>query len=104
MATKIVIITEKVICDDVTDVMEELGASGYTLTGASGKGSRGVRSSERQALNDANANVKIESIVSSREIAHAIAKKVAEDYLGNYSGIIYLEEVEILRPEKFIKA
>lgn len=100
-ATKIVIITEKIIFDGVTRIIEEAGASGYTAVAAGGKGSRGVRSSGRPAVVDAFSNIKIEVITSSREMADRIADEVAVAYFENYSGITYLEEVEVLRPQKF---
>jgi len=40
-------------------------------------------------------------ITASREMADEIADKVAAQYFNNYSGITYLEEVEILRVHKF---
>jgi nitrogen regulatory protein PII len=102
-AIKIVIVTERIIVDEVTTLIEQCGASGYTLSPAGGKGSRGIRSSERQALNDVEANIKIEAVVTDQKIAEDIAKQVAEEYLSNYSGIIFLEDVKIIRPEKFLK-
>ncbi|MCR9220114.1 MAG: hypothetical protein NXI21_07795 [Alphaproteobacteria bacterium] len=100
-ATKIVIITEKVIFDGVVKIIEELGASGYTAVSAGGKGSRGVRSSDRPGMMDVFGNVKIEVITATREMAEAIADAVAARYFEDYSGITYLEEVQILRPHKF---
>lgn len=100
-ATKIVIITEKLIQDGVARIIQQAGASGYTVVAAGGKGSRGVRSSGRPAVVDAFANVKIEVITSNREMADRIADEVATTYFENYSGITYLEEVEVLRPHKF---
>jgi len=100
-AYKIVIITEKIICDDVTDLIQSLGAAGFTMTSAGGKGSRGIRGSERNSIHDANANVKIEAIVTDLGVAEKISHAVTEDYLANYSGIAYLEDVKILRPQKF---
>ena len=44
-ATKIVIITEKIILEGVTEIIEKAGASGYTIVTAGGKGSRGIRPS-----------------------------------------------------------
>jgi len=102
-AKKIVIITEKIITDDVTKFIENLGASGYTLKIAGGKGSRGVRTNARYAINDANANVCIETIIVDEQLAVNIAEQVAEQFLGNYSGVVYLEDVSIIRPEKFQK-
>ena len=100
-ATKIVIITEKLIFEGVAQIIEDVGASGYTAVAAGGKGSRGIRSSGRPAVVDAFANVKIEVITASRDMAEEIADRVAARYFQNYSGITYLEEVEILRPHKF---
>lgn len=100
-ATKIVIITEKLISKGVLKIIEEKGANGYTIVPAGGKGSRGVRSVDRPAVVDAFSNVKIEVITGSDEMAHDIADAVAAKYFANYSGITHLEEVEILRPEKF---
>ena len=100
-AKKVVIITEKLLTDKVTKVIDECGATGYTITSAGGKGSRGVRSRDRDVYTDAYANVKIEVITADDEQARNIADKIAEKYFENYSGITYLEDVEILRPQKF---
>lgn len=101
-AKKLVIITEKLIAHKVTAIIDDCGASGYTITSADGKGSRGVRS-DHGAASDAYANVKIEVIVSDTAVADDIAEQVASKYFGNYSGITYAMDVEILRPQKFQK-
>lgn len=101
-AKKVVIITEKIISKGVCDIIEACGATGFTIVGAGGKGSRNVRSTpERASVVDDLANIKIEVIVNSDEVAHDIMEKVASRYFENYSGITYLEDVEILRPAKF---
>jgi nitrogen regulatory protein PII len=100
-ATKTVIITEKLILDRVTALIEAAGAHGYTVIAAGGKGSRGVRNTSRAAVVDEFSNVKIEVITADREIAERIADEVARRFFDNYSGITYLEPVEILRPHKF---
>lgn len=100
-ASKVVIITEKSILEKVTRIIEAAGASGYTVVAAGGKGSRGIRSNSRAAVIDEFSNIKIEVITGSREVANRIADEVAETYFGDYSGVTYLEEVEILRPHKF---
>jgi capsular polysaccharide biosynthesis protein len=46
-------------------------------------------------------NIKIEVITMNRDIAEKIANEVAEQFFQDYSGITYLETVEILRPHKF---
>lgn len=99
-AKKIIIITEKIILDKVTEIIDNAGATGYTVTNAGGKGSRGIRSNERNSMTDTYANVKIE-VITSEALANDIAGKVAKKYFENYSGITYMEDVEILRPAKF---
>lgn len=100
-AKKVVIITEKYITSKVAKLIEDCGATGYTITSAGGKGSRGMRSEERGGVSEAYANVKFEIIVSDEVMAHKIVDKVATTYFENYSGITYLENVEIVRPQKF---
>jgi nitrogen regulatory protein PII len=100
-ASKVVIITEKLILDKVTRLIETNGGKGYTVVAAGGRGGRGVRSTGRAAVVDEFSNVKIEVITASRETANRIADEVAAGFFGDYSGITYFEEVEILRPEKF---
>lgn len=101
-AKKVVIITEQLISKPVCDIIEQCGATGYTIVAAGGKGSRNVRSMSEGALvvNDF-ANVKIEVIVKDKAMAEKIMDKIVETYFQNYSGITYIEDVEILRPDKF---
>ncbi|MEM7610705.1 MAG: P-II family nitrogen regulator [Pseudomonadota bacterium] len=100
-ATKVIIITEKLLIDNVAKLILAEGASGYTVMAAGGQGSRGMRSSDRASVVDGLSNVKIEVIVADRNKALRIIEAVNERYFGNYSGITYLEEVDVLRPHKF---
>lgn len=101
-AKKVVIITERIISKGIFDIIEACGATGYTTVAAGGKGSRNVRStSERATVVQSFTDIKIEVIVNSRAVAEDIMTQVSEKYFGNYSGITYLEPVEIIRPEKF---
>ena len=103
-AEKVVIITEKLILKGVCEIIEACGGTGYTVVAAGGKGSRNVRStSERALVIEDFANVKIEVIVKSKTMAETIMNQVAAKYFENYSGITYVEDVEILRPKKFNK-
>jgi nitrogen regulatory protein PII len=101
-AKKLIIITEKLISQGICDIIEANGASGYTIVQAGGKGSRNIRSTpSRASVIDDFVNMKIEVIVNSDEMAAKIMEDVTEKYFGNYSGIAYLEDVEVLRPIKF---
>ncbi len=101
-AKKVVIITEKIIAERAAKVIEQCGATGYTIVAAGGKGDRGMRSAGRNAsVVDEFTNVKIEVIVADKKAAKLIAETVAEKYFNDYPGLTYLEDVEILRPQKF---
>ena len=100
-ATKLVIITESILLDRIADLLLAKGATGYTHVRAGGKGSRGKRSGHLGSPSGLDANVKIEVIVADHAMAEDIADAVASAFFENYSGITYLEPVEILRPHKF---
>lgn len=103
-AEKVVIITEKIISKGVCEIIETSGATGYTVVAAGGKGSRNMRStSDRASVVEDFANIKIEVIVNDKSMAETIMNKVAEKFFQNYSGITYVETIEILRPQKFEK-
>lgn len=94
--TLLTIITEAAIEHALLKDAERLGAQGYTLTEARGKGSRGVRSSEW----DATRNVRIE-IVCDAATAEAIAAHLQANYYDDYAMILFMTDVAVLRPEKF---
>ncbi len=101
-AEKVVIITERMISRGVREILDACGATGYTIVAAGGKGSRNLRStSDRASVIEDFANVKIEVIVNDKAMAETIMNRVADEYFGNYPGITYVEDVEILRPAKF---
>jgi nitrogen regulatory protein PII len=104
-AWKTVIITEKLLVDRVAEIIEANGGTGYTYVSAGGKGSRGKRATtDRAAVVDGLSNVKIEVITPDHANAEAIAEAVAAQFFENFSGITYLEPVEILRQHKFVPA
>lgn len=103
-AKKVVIISEKIILEPILAIIEELGASGYTVTPTGGKGSRGMRSADRASVIEAFSNVKIEVITTNDALAEKITDRVTEELFCDYSGITFLENVEIIRPDKFTKA
>ena len=90
------IITEAALERDLGEEIERLGAHGYTVADVRGKGGRGVRS----AGWDLGANIRIE-VVCTEDTAHAIAAALKERYYDNYAMILFIGDVEVMRPEKF---
>lgn len=76
--------------------LELLGARGYTVTDARGKGSRG----KRDATWGPHANIRVE-VVCSAKTAAAISSALRERYYDDFSMILFIKDAEVLRPEKF---
>ncbi|WP_296900677.1 hypothetical protein, partial [Thiohalocapsa sp.] len=89
-ASKLVIVTEKLLLKDIAKIIDAAGATGYTVVAAGGKGSRNVRSSGQPAVSDTYSNVKIEVLTASRDVALKISDEVASRFFDNYSGITYI--------------
>jgi nitrogen regulatory protein P-II 2 len=75
--------------------IKEMGASGYTDCPVHGQGARGVRPRHAEP-----ANSKIE-VIATPEIAQRILEHIAKHYFDNYAMIAFLDDVEVLRAEKF---
>ncbi|MEQ9552063.1 MAG: hypothetical protein RIM23_20955 [Coleofasciculus sp. G3-WIS-01] len=101
-ASKLVIVTEKVLLKKVAKIIDEAGATGYTVVAAGGKGSRGVRSSGQPAVGDTFSNVKFEVLTPNRDMAVKISDEVAAQFFDDYSGIAYICDVmEVLHAHTF---
>lgn len=101
-ATKLVIVTEKILLKKIAKIIDAAGAPGYTVVDAGGKGSRNVRSSGRPSVGDTQSNIKFEVLTPNREMAVNISDEVAAQFFEDYSGISYLCDVmEVLHAHKF---
>ena len=90
------IVTEAALERELVGEIERLGAHGHTITDARGKGSRGIRN----AGWNLSANIRIE-VVCTADTAHAIAAALRQRYYDDYAMILFIGDVEVLRPEKF---
>jgi nitrogen regulatory protein PII len=99
-AIKLTIVTERMLLREVVRIIEAAGASGYTVTPASGKGSKNLRSSGDPTVSDNYGNVRIEVITLEPEISERIANEIGEKFFENFSGIIYRDQVEVLRAHR----
>jgi len=92
----VTIITEAVIERELTHELETLGARGYTITEARGLGAQGHRTSSWEQ----NANIRVEVICDS-VVALRIVKQLRQRYYPDYAMVVYLADIEVLRPDKF---
>jgi hypothetical protein len=100
-ASKLVIITEKLLLKQIIKIIDEAGATGYTLMAAGGKGSRNVRSSGQPSVGDSFSNIKIEVLTANRDMALKISDEVAAQFFDDYSGITYICDAEVLHAHTF---
>lgn len=92
----VTIVAERLLKERLLGELRELGAKGYTLTEVKGEGSRGVRASEWEGR-----NIKLETVVSV-EVAEKIVEYVAQHYFQHHAVIIYTQQVEVVRGDKYV--
>ncbi|MEM1368114.1 MAG: hypothetical protein AAGG02_08850 [Cyanobacteria bacterium P01_H01_bin.15] len=101
-ASKLVIVTEKLLLPKIAKIIDAAGATGYTVVDAGGKGSRNIRSSGQPTVSDTYSNIKIEVLTPNREMAVSISDEVAMQFFDDYAGIAYLcDQIEVLHAHKF---
>lgn len=94
--TLITVITEAAIENILLRDLDKLGVRGYTVSDARGRGSKGVR----DAAWEETANIRID-VICSRSLAESVLNHIQVRYYANYAMVAFLQDVEILRPEKF---
>ncbi|MDO9619470.1 MAG: transcriptional regulator [Pseudomonas sp.] len=94
--TLLTVICEAALEKKLVADLEQLGAPGWTISDARGRGGRGVRS----AGWDTEGNIRVE-IICTRDIAERIAGHLQARYYANFAMVCYLAQVEVLRAEKF---
>jgi nitrogen regulatory protein P-II 2 len=92
---KVTLIAERVLRDDLLELLRRHGATGWTITAVEGEGSRGVRATEWEGR-----NVQIDTLVNP-QAAETIMNEVAERYFEDWAIIAYAADVDVLRPGKY---
>jgi nitrogen regulatory protein P-II 2 len=91
------IVAERLLRDRILRHLDALGVSGYTVIDSEGRGARGVMVDEWQGD-----NVEIQ-VLASREAIDQVAMKMRERYFDHYSIILFAQDVDVLRPDKYRK-
>ena len=94
--TLLTIVSETLLKERLIHELREAGAKGFTITEASGEGSRQRRVSE--ILGE---NIKIEVIVK-QETADKILTVLQKQFFPRYAVIAYLSDVQVVREEKYV--
>ena len=90
------IVTEAALERELVAEFDTLGVRGYTITDARGKGGRGRRQSDWAQ----QGNIRVE-IVCDSAVAERVAARLRERYYDHYAMILFLQDVSVLRPDKF---
>jgi len=92
---RVTIIGDETVRYRIVKEIHDMGATGYTDFLVHGWGARGLRPSHGEPT-----NAKIE-VIATPELAQRIIEHIAQHYFENYAMIAFLDEVEVLRGEKF---
>jgi nitrogen regulatory protein PII len=90
------VITEAAIEHKLLRDLDNLGVRGYTVSDARGRGGRGVRDARWEEA----ANIRIE-VICTRALAELALHHIHAHYYANFAMVAFLQDVEILRAEKF---
>lgn len=90
------VITEATLERELTREIETLGARGYTITDARGRGEHGERTSSWAHTG----NIRVE-IICDEPLAERLMTHLRARYYANYAMVLFVHDVEVLRPEKF---
>lgn len=94
--TLLTIITEAVLEADVTAHLKALGAHGYTVFDARGKGKQELLAGDRVEI----PNIQIQ-VICSTDLANRVQSAFQNEYFENYAMVIYRSIVEVIRSDKF---
>lgn len=95
---KIEIVVEAARARAIIEMIETVGAKGYTIVpDVSGRGNRGVR--DEAHLSDVFRNMLI-IVIAAEEIANRIIEQ-SQPLLEDYAGIVVVSDVAVIRDEHF---
>lgn len=92
----VTVITESTLERDLERELEALGVGGWTISDARGRGDKGVRASHWGH----SANIRVE-VVCDTPLAERVLSRLREKYYANYAIVMWVQDVEVLRPDKF---
>lgn len=94
--TLLVVICEAAIESPLIEDLGRFGAPGYTISDVRGSGRGGARDSSWEA--DRSIELKV---ICDGQLAERLAAHVLERYAPHYAVTLYLQQVGVLRAEKF---
>lgn len=91
----VTIVAEAVLAEALVVALEKIGVTGYTMSDAEGRGSRGRRTGEIPGE-----NVRIETLTGT-DTAERILDMLAERYFPEYAIAAWVTDVAVVRGDKY---
>lgn len=92
----VTIVAESVLKERIIHDILQQGAKGYSMSEVEGEGSRHLRAGEHPGQ-----NFKFE-IITDAEKAEKLLEKVSKHYFANYAVIAYVQDVQVIRGDKYL--
>ncbi len=92
----LVVICEAALERALVDDARLLGAAGYTISDVRGSG----RGGPREGMWEADRSIEVK-VICEADVAERLAAHVLATYGTHYAVTLYLDDVSVLRPEKF---
>ena len=93
------VVGETVIMEDIAEKAMELGATGYTMSEVSGRGSRSARNVA--VMTGGSKTTKAEFVVPMT-VAEKILSHVSHNYFEHYACIAWLSDVQVVRGQEYM--
>lgn len=94
---KLLTITCEILAQkNILSLLDRHKVSGYTIYEVEGNGEKGIRG---QGLKNEK-NVKIETVLSEEKLCNVV-EEIARTMFSDFTIIVYVSDVHVLRPEKF---
>ncbi len=91
----VTVVCEPILRTSIVKLSQNLGATGCTIWEIIGRGD-----GENESEQIPGAKIKME-IILNKEVAHDFLQQIAENYFNNYSIIVYMSDIQVVRPTKF---
>ena len=89
------IVAEAAIEHRLIKDIERLGAKGFTVSAAHGKGPRNQRTGDLEG-----GNIRIETVINN-EVLEQILEARAQNYVPHYACTTWVSQVEVVRDERY---
>lgn len=91
----VTIVAEEVLHNRLVTTVQAAGATGYTVSAATGAGSRGLRSTTLGGQ-----NIRLEALLSPAA-ADRLLEVLARDWFPHYAVVAWMADVEVVRGDKY---